>query len=171
MYGFGTSSLKFGEQGCPLLGHILCAFSSLRPLPDAPPPPQLHIAPFCPQQSCCGLFCAFRASLPFSASVRLKFPHFKFTEVFLYYNTKDSGARIRELRLAKKLDQIRASRAGGLAGGKALCPALYASGLDIWIRLFSETSYQAKARSISPRAFRSIQSRNPHCRQPRRWCR
>ena len=45
-------------------------------------PPQSHIAPFCPQQSCCGLFCVFRASLPFSASVRLKFPHFKFTEVF-----------------------------------------------------------------------------------------
>lgn len=45
-------------------------------------PPQSHIAPFCPQQSCCGLFCAFRASLPLSASVDLKFPHFKFTEVF-----------------------------------------------------------------------------------------
>ena len=45
-------------------------------------PPQLHIAPFCPQQSCCGLFCVFRASLPFFTSVSLKFPHFKFTEVF-----------------------------------------------------------------------------------------
>lgn len=32
---------------------------------------------------------------------------------------------------------LRASHAGGLAGGKAPCPALYASGLDIWIRLFS----------------------------------
>lgn len=68
-------------------------------------PPQSHIAPFCPQQSCCGLFCAFRASLPFSASVDLKFPHFKFTEVFMYYNTKASGARIRELRIAKNFTQ------------------------------------------------------------------
>ena len=25
MYGFGASSLKFREQGCTLLGHILCA--------------------------------------------------------------------------------------------------------------------------------------------------
>ena len=25
--------------------------------------------------------------------------------------------------------------------------------------------------SISPRAFRFIRSRNPHCRQPLRWCR
>ena len=61
--------------------------------------------------------------------------------------------------------------AGWLAGGKAPCPALYASGLDIWIRLFSETPHQAKARSISPRAFRFIRSRNPRCRRPRRWCR
>ena len=38
-------------------------------------------------------------------------------------------------------------------------------------RLFSETPYQAKARSISPRAFRFIRSRNPHCRRPLRWCR
>lgn len=38
-------------------------------------------------------------------------------------------------------------------------------------RLFSETPHQAKARSISPRAFRFIRSRNPHCRRPRRWCR
>ena len=48
---------------------------------------------------------------------------------------------------------------------------VYASGLDIWIRLFSETPHQAKARSISPRAFRFIRSRNPHCRRPLRWCR
>ena len=41
-------------------------------------PPQLHIAPFCPQRSCCGLFCVFRASLLFSTSVNLKFRHFKF---------------------------------------------------------------------------------------------
>ena len=66
---------------------------------------------------------------------------------------------------------LRASYAGGLAGGKAPCPTLYASGLDIWIRLFSETPHQAKARSISPRAFRFIRSRNPHCRRPLRWCR
>lgn len=46
--------------------------------------------------------------------------------------------------------------------------ALYASGLDIWIRLFSEMPHQAKAQSISPRAFRFIRSRNPHCRRPRR---
>ena len=59
----------------------------------------------------------------------------------------------------------------GWLGGKAPCPALYASGLDIWIRLFSETPHQAKARSISPRAFRFIRSRNPRCRRPRRWCR
>ena len=29
MYGFGASSLNFGEQGCTLLGHILCAPLSL----------------------------------------------------------------------------------------------------------------------------------------------
>jgi hypothetical protein len=87
----GTHSLRF----------VIFAASS-----GCAAPPQLHIAPFCPQQSCCGLFCAFRASLLFSTSVCLKFPHFKFTEVFMYYNTKASGARIRELRLAKKLDQI-----------------------------------------------------------------
>lgn len=44
-------------------------------------PPQLHIAPFCPQRSCCGLFCVFRASLLFSTSVNLKCRNFKFTEV------------------------------------------------------------------------------------------
>ena len=37
MYGFGASSLKFREQGCTLLGHILCAPLSFQPLPDAPP--------------------------------------------------------------------------------------------------------------------------------------
>ena len=31
--------------------------------------------------------------------------------------------------------------------------------------------HTAKARSISPRAFRFIRSRNPRCRRPRRWCR
>ena len=41
-------------------------------------PTTLHIAPFCPQRSCCGLFCVFRASLLFSTSVNLKFRHFKF---------------------------------------------------------------------------------------------
>ena len=46
-------------------------------------PPQLHIAPLCPQQSCCGLLRVFGTSLPFSTSVSLKFPHFKFTEVFM----------------------------------------------------------------------------------------
>ena len=30
-------------------------------------PPQSHIAPFCPQQSCCGLFCGFRACQTVSA--------------------------------------------------------------------------------------------------------
>ena len=56
-------------------------------------PPQLHIAPLCPQQSCCGLFCVFGASLPFSTSVSLKFPHFKFTEVF-YVNVPQQSIPI-----------------------------------------------------------------------------
>lgn len=58
-------------------------------------PPQLHIAPFCPQQSCCGLFCVFRASLPFSASVNvnLKFPHFKFTFTEVFYVSQHEGRR------------------------------------------------------------------------------
>ena len=66
---------------------------------------------------------------------------------------------------------LRTAHAGDVAVSKAPRPALYASGLDIWIRLFSETPHQAKARSISPRAFRFIRSRNPRCRRPRRWCR
>ena len=56
-------------------------------------PPQLHIAPFCPQQSCCGLLCVFGTSLPFSTSVSLKFPHFKFTEVF-YVNVPQQSIPI-----------------------------------------------------------------------------
>ena len=56
-----------------------------------PAPQQLHIAQFCPQQLCCGLFCVFEVSLPFSTSVNLKFPHFKFTEVF--YVLQHEGQR------------------------------------------------------------------------------
>lgn len=63
---------------------------------------------------------------------------------------------------------IRTAHAGDVAVSKAPRSALYASGLDIWIRLFSEMPHQAKAQSISPRAFRFIRSRNPHCRRPRR---
>ena len=37
MYGFGASSLEFGEQGCTLLGRNLCAPPALRSLPDVPP--------------------------------------------------------------------------------------------------------------------------------------
>ena len=61
--------------------------------------------------------------------------------------------------------------AGWLVAKLHVLRTLYASGLDIWIRLFSETPHQAKARSISPRAFRFIRSRNPHCCRPLRWCR
>lgn len=63
---------------------------------------------------------------------------------------------------------LRTAHAGDVAVSKAPRSALYASGLDIWIRLFSEMPHQAKAQSISPRAFRFIRSRNPHCRRPRR---
>jgi len=34
---FGASPLELGKQVCSLLGRILCALSSLRPLPAAPP--------------------------------------------------------------------------------------------------------------------------------------
>lgn len=64
--------------------------------------------------------------------------------------------------------RVRTAHAGDVAVSKAPRSALYASGLDIWIRLFSEMPHQAKAQSISPRAFRFIRSRNPHCRRPRR---
>ena len=106
-------------------------------------------------------------------------------EIPLYINTGEGGIAqdwnfalhtlcgFRQLRRGAAGDRVphkplRASYAGGLAGGKAPCPTLYASGLDIWIRLFSEMPHQAKAQSISPRAFRFIRSRNPHCRRPRR---